>query len=89
MSLVLKIVVPVLIIGALVWLYMAKYPAMTAQTNTSQETQQVQQVERPDPMSDAQINADLQAIDGDMKTAADASSEVDASFSDTPVAQTE
>ena len=91
MSLVAKIVIPVLIIGALVWLYTTKYPSMSQ----AQQPQQVQQTESEkqaaaaNSTTDAQLSADLRSVDTDMQAATDASASADQSFSDTPVTQTE
>lgn len=91
MSLALKIIVPLLLIGAIGWWFVANNSSQNSPAN-NQETS----VTPPPPpgntaavTSDAQLNADLNAVDSDMQAASNDSAAVDSSFNDTPINQTE
>ena len=92
MSLVLKAAIPVVIIGGLVWLYMTKFPSMAnapqpapAKELASETSEQA----AARSTTDAQLQADLNTLDGDIQGASDASASVDQSFNDQPIQQTE
>lgn len=90
MSVVAKIVIPIVIIAGLVWLYMAKYPSMVAQTRVSPPATEVTPMPLPPSQitTDVQLDADLGTADAELKAAGDSTATAQ-EFKDTPVAQTE
>lgn len=85
MSTAVKILVPLVLIGALVWLFTMKYPAMANPTQSKVAAKE----EVVPPTSDIQLEKDLATIDADVKAALEASASAEASFSDTPVSLSE
>ena len=92
MGFIAKLVLGLAIIAALVWAYatfvLSPQAKVAETTQTQGASQQSAQTVKPDT-SDASLNADLQAFDSQVQCTQKASSDVDTSFNDKPVSQTE